>query len=206
MTSSGIAYRRQPLAPRTSVTGSSPLLPTPLARAKSGSSTWKGNRQGGLILDEAISRLLLTPRANIAKQGLPREKHWGELRAEVMQLLPTPTATEYGHNQSPSAGAAVRPSLPNLMRLLPPPHGMLKEGQARRPGPSGNELGRALGSVSSGVSTAQPSEGGKRSTDLRLSPWFVEWMIGLPQGWSDPDCPLSATEFKSNSASSSGDI
>src|SRR5581483_6015657 len=38
-------------------------------------------------------------------------------------LLPTPTATPYGSNQSPSAGAAVRPSLDRLARdaLLPTP-------------------------------------------------------------------------------------
>jgi hypothetical protein len=36
--------------------------------------------------------------------------------------------------------------------------------------------------------------------DLRLSPWFVEWMMGAPEGWSDPDCPLSATEFSSRQA------
>jgi site-specific DNA-cytosine methylase len=33
---------------------------------------------------------------------------------------------------------------PSLPTLLPTPHGMAKEGQARRPGPTGNELGRAL--------------------------------------------------------------
>jgi hypothetical protein len=33
---------------------------------------------------------------------------------------------------------------PQVMNLLPTPHGMAKEGQARRPGPTGNELGRAL--------------------------------------------------------------
>jgi DNA (cytosine-5)-methyltransferase 1 len=43
------------------------------------------------------------------------------------------------------------------------------------------------------------SAAGSRFTDLRLSPSFVEWMIGAPDGWSDPDCRLSATEFKSSS-------
>jgi hypothetical protein len=28
--------------------------------------------------------------------------------------------------------------------------------------------------------------------------------MGLPEGWSDPDCPLSATEFKSRWGYSSG--
>ena len=30
---------------------------------------------------------------------------------------------------------------------------------------------------------------------MALNPSFVEWMMGAPDGWSDPDCPLSATEF-----------
>lgn len=33
-------------------------------------------------------------------------------------LLPTPTASQYGSNQSPSPGAAVRPSLDGLMRQI----------------------------------------------------------------------------------------
>jgi hypothetical protein len=48
-----------------------------------------------------------------------------------------------------------------------------------------------------GASTEEPSSDGAPSTVPRLNPWFVEWMLGAPQGWSDPDCPLSATEFKS---------
>ena len=174
MTCSGIAYRRQPLAPRTSVTGSSPLLPTPTARAKGGSPVWKGSRQGGLILDEAISR-----------------------------LLPTPTATDYGNNQSPSDGAAVRESLPRLLKLLPTPRARTDKEHV----PDGmhwGELRPVVESLSTGASTEPPSADGKPSKGLDLSPWFVEWMMGAPVGWSDPDVPLSATEFKSSSARWSG--
>jgi hypothetical protein len=53
-----------------------------------------------------------------------------------------------------------------------------------------------------GAPTNPPSTDGSTSTGLRLSPWFVEWMMGAPEGWSDPDCPLSATEFRSRWASS----
>jgi len=123
----------------------------------------------GAVEQEAqIKRLLPTPRANIAKQGLPRKGNWGELRAEVMALLPTPVATEGGYNRSPSDGAAIRPSLSRLLR-------------------------------SRGASTSPQSDDGSRFTDLRLSPSFVEWMIGAPPGWSDPDCPLSATDYRSRS-------
>jgi hypothetical protein len=129
------------------------------------------------MLEEAISRLLPTPRANIAKQGLSRPDHWGELRAEVMQLLPTPAEADSRNTRNATANG----------------------GQG-----STGHSGKTLSDVAwlwGGASTDPPSGGGKPSTDLRLNPYFVEWMMGAPAGWSDPDCPLSATEFKSNSGS-----
>ena len=49
-----------------------------------------------------------------------------------------------------------------------------------------------------GESTTRPSNDGKTSpAEMALNPSFVEWMMGAPDGWSDPDCPLSATEFSS---------
>jgi hypothetical protein len=120
---------------------------------------------------------------------------------EALALLPTPTATPYGNNQSPSAGAAVRPSLDGLVKLLPTPLALDAEKQSKVYG-RGNPTLRGV-CLSSGETSDQPSDAGRPSTGLRLSPWFVEWMIGAPAGWSDPDCPLSATEFKSRSESSS---
>jgi hypothetical protein len=57
--------------------------------------------------------------------------------------------------------------------------------------------------LSNGASTNPRSNDGKQFKDLHLNPWFVEWMTGAPPGWSDPGCPLSATEFKSRLAESS---
>jgi hypothetical protein len=60
--------------------------------------------------------------------------------------------------------------------------------------------------ASTGASTNPPSDAGNEpSDDRRLSPWFVEWMMGAPEGWSDPDCPLSATEFSSRQATFSAE-
>jgi hypothetical protein len=75
-----------------------------------------------------------------------------------------------------------------------------------------NELTGALGSLSSGASTSPPSVDGKPSTAQRprLSPEFVEWMMGTPRcnecgrGWTDSACPHSVTAFTSTSAGSSG--
>jgi hypothetical protein len=152
------------------------------------------------------SPLLPTPRANIAKQGLPRKRHWGELRAEVMSLLPTPTAGDgtRGPNSRQGLRATGNPNLPEAIKLLPTPRA--NDGLRPSPRRSGAGFGATLEedvvSLSPGAPTRTRSGAGKLSTDLRLSPWFVEWMIGAPHGWSDPDCRLSATEFKSRSATS----
>ena len=168
------------------------------------SAPWNQGGCGG-EQEQEIKRLLPPPRANIAKQGLPRPDHWGELRAEVMSLLPTPAASEGGYNRSPSEGAAIRPGLDRLVRLLPTPvegdSTNSRSSTVPRAADSRWEPGTTLSDVAhewSGASTDQPSDAGSRFTDLRLSPSFVEWMIGAPDGWSDPDCPLSAMEFRSN--------
>lgn len=49
-------------------------------------------------------------------------------------LLPTPTATQYGSNQSPSPGVPVRPSLDGLVRMLPTPRAA--DGQASMTAPA----------------------------------------------------------------------
>jgi hypothetical protein len=138
------------------------------------SSPWSQGGCGGKN-EKQIKRLLPTPRANIAKQGLRRADHWGELRAEVMSLLPTPVE---GDSRNSRNGTASR--------------------RANSPG----HPGRTLSDVAFewiGESSSQPSDGGRPSSGLRLSPWFVEWMMGVPAGWSDPGCRLSAMEFSSSS-------
>jgi len=66
-------------------------------------------------------------------------------------------------------------------------------------GPNGQhwaELRPTMVALSIGASSPPPSDDGKKSLGApRLSPLFVEWMMGAPEGWTDPDCPLSATEF-----------
>lgn len=131
-----------------------------------------------------------------------------------LQLLPTPSATEYGNNQSPSEGAAVRESLPRLVgKLLPTPttadsrnsrNATANNGQG-----STGHSGTTLSDVAyewSGATTDPQSADGKPSTAQpprpSLNPEFVEWMLGLPRGWSDPDCPLSAMAFRSSAGDS----
>jgi hypothetical protein len=57
MTWRGIAFRLPPSALRTAVTGSSPLLPTPMARTQSGTQVSGDSRTGGPMLEEALKLL-----------------------------------------------------------------------------------------------------------------------------------------------------
>jgi hypothetical protein len=145
------------------------------------------------MLEEAI-KMLPTP---VAADG--REKggggRWSPTSAPLEQtlkdevkLLPTPVAND--DNKSPEAHMAMKRRLSE------------RDGSERTQITSLLVLSKAgfkqpAEWQSSGASTSPPSSDGSESTDLRLSPWFVEWMMGLPEGWSSPDCLLSAMEFKS---------
>ena len=107
-----------------------------------------------------------------------------------LALLPTPTATPYGLNRSASAGAAARPSLDGLVRLLPTP--------TTQP-TTGNGHARDLGSEARldwqeyapaitrwehviGRPCPPPTIPG-RTGKPKLNPQLTEWMMGAPEGW-----------------------
>jgi hypothetical protein len=97
--------------------GIAQLLPTPTSRDHKGP-----NQRGDASC--LTGALLPTPRATDGTKGGPNQRSSsGDLMLpSAVQLLPTPTATPYGNNQSPSPGAAVRPSLDSLAaKLLPTP-------------------------------------------------------------------------------------
>lgn len=159
------------------------LLPTPSATEYGSNQSPSDGAAVRPSLDRLV-RLLPTPRANIAKQGLPREGNWGELRAEVMSLLPMPGTMSGGQTK----GSVVKQRGCTAYRA------------------DGTKVQISTQQALIGVSSDQQSDDGSRFTDLRLSPSFVEWMIGAPDGWSDPDCPLSAMEFRCSSEGSPGNI
>lgn len=168
----GVCSERPPLALPTSVSGSSssPGLPTPRARDARG----KGFEDA---LPNVV-RLLPTPTVQEANgTGPPDSPRNDTLRAQVA-LLPTPTATPYGNNQSPSAGAAVRPSLDSLVpTFLPTPRATdgTKGGPNQR-GSSGDlMLPSAVAHMSDGASTSPPSDGGNTSSDDRPRPQPMLW-------------------------------
>jgi hypothetical protein len=199
--SSGTVYRRQPSAPRTSVTGSSPLLPTPMARTTGGTEISGKSRTGGPMLQEALVVLLPTPTAH-ERTLTPRQvDHGRQLDNELNRLpklLKTPTAAP--HNQPGANGGENRKE---LVKLLPTPT-RTDATQIGSPSQESNPvLPTALRLLSTGPTTDPPSsDGSEPSAGVLENPCFREWLMGLPEGWSDPDCPLSATEFRSRSATS----
>lgn len=156
------------------------LLPTPsVADALGGHRSRSGHRSEELLLPGVVLTLLPTPRATDGSKGGPNQRgSSGDPRnlGKEAQLLPTPTATPYGRNQSPSPGAAVRPSLDGIVDWGKYELAIRRwESALRRCAPAPTEPNRT---------------GGRR-----LAPVFGEWMMGLPLGHvTDPAIGLTRNE------------
>jgi hypothetical protein len=130
-------------------------------------------------------------------------------------LLPTPTRQDGSNVAGASQEARNSPPLNALVRMLPTPRASERENRQTQRTPSqeagahGLSLLAEAASLLSGETTDQLSTDGKQSTDLRLNPSFVGWMMGEPtcgvcgRGWTDSDCPHSATAYTSTSGGSS---
>lgn len=182
----GTAFLLPPLAPLTVVIASlSPLFPTPTGTMGE-KRAWPDLARSlrtttGDDLATAMGRLLPTPHG-FGKDGQARRPGptGNELGRAMTRLLPTPSAW-LGRRTIGQTGDASRVEDPNRS----------------------TELSDLMAYLSNGANTPVPSNvGSPSSADVLLSPWFVEWMMGAPEGWSDPDCPLSATEFSSRPAGS----
>jgi DNA (cytosine-5)-methyltransferase 1 len=135
------------------------LMPTPCASDPGSTANFRldGTPYSagyGMTLLDAVR---LMPILRGSDTGTPGRRASDRFRPP---LLPTPTAVTYGNNQSPSPGAAVRPSL-NAMTDWGPFAAAIARWEAvlGRPAP------------------------GPRDGKGRLAPEFVEWMMGLPAGW-----------------------
>jgi hypothetical protein len=94
------------------------------------------------------------------------------LPALAIRLLPTPVEGDSRNSRNSTAYSEQR--------------------ESRRPGDTLSDVASRW----SGGSTSPPSEDGSPSWALRLSPWFTEWLMGAPPGWSDPTCVLTAEDFR----------
>lgn len=151
----------------------------------------------------------------VMKSGVSvsRLQAWAPCMSEKERLLlPTPVATDYKRAQvSPADLGRHSPGLPvfaaALSENLPTPTCSLNA--IRKPSPSENPGGCRRGRNLDGeIGARVPSLIGKR-----IHPRFVEWMMGFPDEWTNPDCTLSATQlcqdksiqFSKQSPESSGD-
>lgn len=235
-TVSHMGNRDHPGAPvRPSLRDSAKQRTTPLAcnakGARSEASTYRD-------LCKEIKDPWLTPTTG------NRGKDWGgkgESLTDQCRMWPTPTATPYGSNQSPSPGATVRPSLqelsktfpgatdtatgevapkgeqdapsdswptpkaddghragrkrksPNLPQVIQPWESAWPTPTARdhKRGKIDNGKSRPLSEVALSGPQGETPPTGQTSppTCIRLNPLFVEWLMGFPEGHSDPFTP-----------------
>lgn len=109
-----------------------------------------------------------------------------------LQLLPTPSATPYGSNVGGAEGrkGEARLSLESMARkgILPTPC-VSRETWSRDPD-GGRKTRAGLGMVV--------------GTEARLSPLFVEWMMGFPVDWTLVESEPSATRSSRSARKSSG--
>ena len=166
------------------------LLPTPRAAAGMQSPLRSGATDTSRLEDAVAVHLLPTPRATDGTKGGPNQRgSSGDLMLpSAVHMLPTPRATRGG-------------SATETMNLLPTPS--VADTQGGRKSRSGDRSGELL---LNGIAAANqwgdygpaiarweavmgrpapaPTETGPKGTP-RLSPAFVEWMMGLPEGWTD---------------------
>jgi DNA (cytosine-5)-methyltransferase 1 len=165
------------------------LLPTPAAADGTGGPGTSPKRQGGMNLRTAVT-LLPTPAARDWKSGASNliGTNSRPLNEVVVNLLPTPTAARYGRNRSASPGASSRPSIEYLARDL-------ADG-SRWVATNGTDYGPAIRRWEQvlGRPAPEPTEAGTKG-NRRLSPAFVEWMMGADPGWvTGADLGLSRSD------------
>ena len=166
----------------------------PLAKMFTGSSRWASNlcwltwKSSGINARHLLYRLVPSmPRTdetefgfwptatavtnNAQVRGLTTDNpKRGTTLAGAAKMLPTPTATPYGRNKSPTSGASIRPSLAGIAKLWPTP--TANEDAAGTPdGKMQAMLGNHPEVRAAGNGT--------------LSPLWVEWLMGYPIGWTD---------------------
>lgn len=145
------------------------LLPTPVASdGERSSATYSGGNPtlAGALLPTPTTRDWKVPGDDRGRrEGLPLNEVVDRL-AGPEKLLPTPTATPYGSNQSASPGAAVRPSLETLApKLLPTPRA--SDGEKGGPNQRGSKGDLTLPSAAAliGGTSSPRSAAGSTSPD-----------------------------------------
>jgi len=159
------------------------LLPTPAARLGGNRGTPDANTatrrmfdEGRRNLEDAVA-LLPTPRATDGSKGGPHQRgSSGDLMLpSLVMLLPTPTVADARGTRNATAGrSTVKPATNNDGWTLS------DIAFAERWGEYAPAIARWEQVI--GRPAPDPTELGTRGQP-RLAPRFVEWMLGLPDGW-----------------------
>ncbi|WP_314411992.1 DNA cytosine methyltransferase [Streptomyces kroppenstedtii] len=171
----------------TAPDGRMTLLPTPAAADGTGGPGTSPKRQGGMNLRTAVT-LLPTPAARDWKSGASNllDTNSRPLNEVVVNLLPTPKASDGPHggpNQRDTAGNYYLPG--QAVRL-----------DDRWIATNGTDYGPAIRRWETvlGRPAPEPTEPGTKG-NRRLSPAFVEWMMGADPGWvTGTDLGLSRSD------------
>jgi DNA (cytosine-5)-methyltransferase 1 len=163
------------------------LLPTPAAADGTGGPGTSPKRKGGMNLRTAVT-LLPTPAARDWKSGASNllGTNSRPLNEVVVNLLPTPKASDGPHggpNQRDTAG-----------NYYPPGQAVRLDG--RWVATNGTDYGPAIRRWETvlGRPAPEPTEPGTKG-NRRLSPAFVEWMMGADPGWvTSTDLGLSRSD------------
>ncbi|MEU9345234.1 DNA cytosine methyltransferase [Streptomyces sp. NPDC048278] len=163
------------------------LLPTPAAADGTGGPGTSPKRKGGMNLRTAVT-LLPTPAARDWKSGASNllTVNSRPLNEVVVNLLPTPKASDGPHggpNQRDRAGNYYLPG--QAVRL-----------DGRWVATNGTDYGPAIRRWEAvlGRPAPEPTEAGTKG-NRRLSPAFVEWMMGADPGWvTDAELGLSRSD------------
>ena len=138
------------------------------------SSSWKTSQ---LCLVEGLETFSETwPRSGMMRSGIafqlvPLAHPTDEI---AFGSLPTPTASNYGSNQSASSGAVCRPSLTQMAR------------QNKWPTPWATPTARDWRSGKASPETmARNSRPLSEQVGGTLNPTWVEWLMGFPPNWTE---------------------
>ena len=187
------------------------VLATDTTRIRRGSRwpepTGITGRPDAAVGSDADVALLPTPRAADPKMSMTAPAAMRHVDAgfgtlpEVIgaHLLPTPCAARSGRNQSPSPGAAIRPSLDSITDLLPTPRRSDGDGgpnplsRAERMDDVETRIIRCSGqwgkyapAIHRWESVTRPAPDPTEMSakgNPRLAAAFSEWMQGWPAGW-----------------------
>jgi DNA (cytosine-5)-methyltransferase 1 len=145
------------------------LLPTPRTSDTNGAGE---HGAGGADLRTVVS-LLPTPRATDGTKGGPNQRgSSGDLMLPSAVLLPTPTSSD--HKASGASYAATETHNPGTT---------LTDATVRQAA----DFGRYAPAIARWEALTRPAPAPTEPTGKngahRLSPAFVEWMMGLPAGW-----------------------